>query len=399
VSRRNSIDNMSIDDRLKAFCRYEEVALEGIPTGPLCGSNFAVKDVFDIAGYRTGNGHPRWLETHPPAERTASAVERLLAAGARLVGKTYCDEMTYSINGENVHYGTPVNPRAPGRIPGGSSSGSASAVSGGLVDFALGTDCGGSVRIPASYCGIYGIRTSHGLVPADGVVPLAKSFDTVGWFARTASLMQRVGRVLLPPAKPFVPKRLVIATDAFAALDSEICAALAPAIETLTALITKTDRVNVYTGDSAEWSATFRVLQGAEIHAQHGAWVDRYRPEFGPGIRERFAWTATISSAEVAIALPRREAVARYLNSLLEEDAILCLPTAPGIAPKLNTPPAELEVFRGRAFALLSIAGLARLPQISLPLSTFDGCPLGLSILGPRDSDQGMLDWAAVHFG
>src|ERR1700686_2148474 len=247
---------MSIDDRLNAFCRYEDVALEGIPTGRLLGCSFAVKDVFDLAGYRTGNGHPRWLETHPPAERTASAVERLLAAGAHLVGKTYCDEMTYSINGENVHYGTPVNPRAPGRIPGGSSSGSASAVSGGLVDFALGTDCGGSVRIPASYCGIYGIRTSHGLVPADGVVPLAKSFDTVGWFARTASLMQRVGRVLLPPAKPFLPKRLVIATDAFAALDSEICAALAPAIETLTALITKTDRVNVYTGDSAEWSAT-----------------------------------------------------------------------------------------------------------------------------------------------
>jgi amidase len=297
-----------------------------------------------------------------------------------------------------VHYGTPINPRAPERIPGGSSSGSASAVSGGLVDFALGTDCGGSVRIPASYCGIYGIRTTHGLVPADGVVPLAKSFDTIGWFAQTASLMQRIGSVLLPPAKPFVPKRLLIATDAFAALDSEINAALTPAIETVTAIITKTDRVNVYTGDSAEWPARFRILQGAEIHAQHGAWIDRYRPEFGPGIRDRFAWAATITTAEVAMVLPKREAVARYMDSLLADDAILCLPTAPGVAPRLNTPPAELEVFRGRAFALLSIAGLARLPQISLPLGTFDGCPLGLSIIGPRDSDQGMLDWAAAHF-
>jgi amidase len=156
--------------------------------------------------------------------------------------------------------------------------------------------------------------------------------------------------------------------------------------------------VKVYTGDSAEWREVFRVLQGAQIHEQHGAWIDRYRPDFGPGIRERFAWTATIPVAEVTAAMPRREVVARHMESLLADDAILCLPTAPGIAPRLNTPPAELEIFRGRAFSLLSIAGLARLPQISLPLCTFDGYPLGLSIIGPRGSDQGMLDWAANHF-
>jgi amidase len=389
---------MSISDPLNAFCRYDEIAIEGSATGPLLGCSFGVKDVFDIAGHRTGNGHPRWLETHPPAQRTASAVERLLAAGARMAGKTYCDEMTYSINGENVHYGTPVNPKAPGRIPGGSSSGSASAVSGDLVDFALGTDCGGSVRIPASYCGIYGIRTTHGLVPADGVVPLAASFDTVGWFAPTSSLMRRVGTVLLPSGMPFVPGRLLIAADAFAAIDPAIAAALTPAIDKVAASIAKTTRVEVYTADSAEWRSIFRVLQGAEIRAQHGAWIDRYRPEFGPGIRERFAWTATITAAEVAAAMPGREAVARHMDSLLGDDAILCLPTAPGIAPRINTPPAELEVFRGHAFALLSIAGLARLPQISLPLGTFDGCPLGLSLIGPRGSDQGILDWAADHF-
>lgn len=389
---------MSINDPLNAFCRHVEVAREGSATGPLLGCNFAVKDVFDLAGQRTGNGHPRWLETHPPAQRTASAIERLLAAGARLVGKTHCDEMTYSINGENVHYGTPVNPKAPGRIPGGSSSGSAAAVSGDLVDFALGTDCGGSVRIPASYCGIYGIRTTHGLVPADGVVPLAASFDTVGWFARAASLMRRVGTVLLPAGMPFVPRRLLIAADAFAAIDPAIAAALTPAIDKMAASIAKTTRVKVNTGDSAEWRTIFRILQGAEIRAQHGSWIDRYRPEFGPGIRERFAWTATITAAEVAAAMPGREAVARHVDSLLGDDAILCLPTAPGIAPRLNTPPAELEVFRSHAFALLSIAGLARSPQISFPLGAFDGCPLGLSMIGPRGSDQGMLDWAADHF-
>ena len=147
------------------------------------------------------------FETHAPAARTASAVERLLAAGASMVGKTHTDEMAYSLNGENVHYGTPANPHAPGRIPGGSSSGSAAAVAGGLVDFALGTDCGGSVRLPASYCGIYGIRTTHGSVPADGVVDLAASFDTVGWFARDAKTIQQVGEVLLPPASPCATDR------------------------------------------------------------------------------------------------------------------------------------------------------------------------------------------------
>jgi amidase len=390
---------MSIYDPFNAFCRHLEVDLEGSGAGSLLGCTFGVKDVFDIAGYRTGNGNPVWLETHPPAERTASSVERLLAAGAQMVGKTYSDEMAYSLNGENVHYGTPINPKAPGRIPGGSSSGSAAAVSGGLVDFALGTDCGGSVRLPASYCGIYGIRTTHGLVPADGVVPLAASFDTVGWFAREARLMCRIGDVLLPVAMPFVPKRLLIATDAFAAVDPLIAAALTPGIKRAMAAMAKTTEVNVHSGNLAEWSAIFRVLQGAEISAQHGAWIDRYRPEFGPGIRERFAWTRTIDPAEVAAAKPKREAVAHHMDVLLGNDAMICLPTAPGAAPKLKTPTAELEAFRSRAFALLSIAGLARLPQINLPVGTVDSCPIGLSIIGPRGSDRGLLEWVATNFG
>jgi len=390
---------MTIHDQLNAFCCFDDTTIEGSAHGPLLGCSFAVKDVFDIVGHRTGNGHPRWLETHQPAERTALVVERLLDAGARLIGKTHCDELTYSLNGENVHYGTPVNPRAPGRIPGGSSSGSASAVAGGFVDFALGTDCGGSIRIPASYCGIYGIRPSHGVVPVDGVVPLAKSFDTVGWFTGSASLLQRVASVLLSDLPRFVPKRLLIATDAFATLESNIAATLRPAIETLKALIVKTESVNVYPWDSIDLVKTFRILQGAEIHAQHRAWIDQYRPEFGPGIRERLAWTATITAAEVTMALARRLEVAGYFENLLGEDAMLCVPTAPGIAPRLNTAPAELEVFRSRAFALLSIAGLARLPQITLPLCTFDGCPLGLSIIGPRNSDLGMIHWTAAHFG
>ena len=383
-------------DPLNAFCAHTHVSLPGSGKGTLSGLSFAVKDVFDIEGHRTGNGHPLWLTTHPPAARTASSVGRLLDASARLAGKTHTDEMAYSLNGENVHYGTPTNPRARGRIPGGSSSGSAAAVSGGLVDFAIGTDCGGSVRLPASYCGIYGIRTSHGLVAADGVVPLAASFDTVGWFARDAETMRRVGDVLLPPAPAVRFKRLLIAADAFAAIGPDATQALAGGIVAIKARFSDARDVSLYDGDPARWPAVFRLLQGNEIRINHGPWIDAHRPEFGPGIRERFQWTRTIDPAQVEKAAPQREEFARSMDALLGDDALLCLPTAPGIAPRLNTPAPELEAFRARAFALLSIAGLARLPQVSIPAGTLENCPIGLSLIAPRGRDRGLLAWIAA---
>jgi amidase len=389
---------MTLNDPLNAFCRHTHVALAGRRHGSLQGLTMAVKDVFDIAGHRTGNGHPLWLETHPPAVRTAAAVDRLLEAGASLVGKTHTDEMAYSLNGENVHYGTPTNPRAPARIPGGSSSGSAAAVAGGLVDFALGTDCGGSVRLPASYCGVYGIRTSHGLVSTDGVVKLAPSFDTVGWFARDAGLLRRIAEPLLPHASAFAPRRLLIITDAFATAGSAIRDALAQAVSTISQTFGQVQELSVYGDVPANFADSFRILQGGEIVQQHGAWIDRHGPTFGPGIRERFLWIRTIDAEAVASATLVRERVARHMDALLGDDGLLMLPTAPGIAPPLRTPAAELEAFRAQALALLSIAGLARLPQVTLPLGTLEGCPLGLSLLAPRGRDRGLLDWVATHF-
>jgi amidase len=386
---------MNLPDPYNAFCRHTHVELPGAPTGPLRGLSFAVKDVFDIAGQRTGNGNPVWLETHEPAVRTASSVERLLAGGARMVGKTHTDEMAYSLNGENVHYGTPVNPKAPGRIPGGSSSGSAAAVAGGLVEFALGTDCGGSVRLPASFCGIYGIRTTHGLIATDGVIDLAKSFDTVGWFAREPRTMQRVGEVLLPRASDFTPKRLLIAEDAFSFTGADVGAALGGAVTRLKGVFPEHHEVQIYQGDTATWPGVFRVLQGDEIRRRHSAWIDAHNPGFGPGIAERFQWTRTIADADVERMKGKRKEIARRMADLLGDDAVLCLPTAPGIAPKLAAPTKELESFRARAFALLCVAGLASLPQISLPLGTMADCPIGLSLIAPRGADRGLLDWVA----
>jgi amidase len=251
------------------------------------------------------------------------------------------------------------------------------------------------VRLPASYCGIYGIRTSHGLIPIDGVADLAASFDTVGWFARDAKTMARVGAVLLPDGPEFRPRRILIAEDAFAFAGAEIAKALAGAVSRLETALPDHRRIAVYTGEPSAWSGIFRILQGDEIRRRHSAWIDANNPDFGPGIAERFRWTRTIDAAEVARMRPLREDVARHMDALLGDDAVLCLPTAPGIAPKLNTPGAELETFRARAFALLSIAGLARLPQLSLPLGTLADCPLGVSLIAPRGRDRGLLNWVA----
>jgi amidase len=383
------------DNSLGAFCADRPVYLPGASAGILSGLTFAAKDVFAIAGFRTGAGNPDWLRTHGPAKITASAVQRLLDAGATLCGKTQTDELTYSLNGENHHYGTPVNPNAPGRIPGGSSSGSAVATAAGLVDFALGTDTGGSVRLPASNCGIYGFRPTHCRVPNDHVVPLAPSFDTVGWFARDAAMLDRVGRALLPGgATDTPPARLLLATDALGLVSGKVRPALDSAIEAITEALGPAQEVLLYPGETREWMMAFRVLQGAEVWQCHGDWVRETQPDFGPEIRDRFKWAASINPAELPPAQAIRSEVIRYLDDLLDRDGVLCIPTSPSIALPLNSGGEELEQFRSNALALLCVAGLAGLPQVSLPLASFDGCPLGVSLLGPRGSDERLFELA-----
>ena len=386
------------NDPYGAFCRHTHVALDGAPAGPLHGLTFAVKDVYDIAGHRTGNGNPVWLDTHPPAARTASAVERLLAAGATMVGKTQTDELAYSLNGENVHYGTPTNPRAPGRIPGGSSSGSAVAVAGGLVDFALGTDCGGSVRLPASYCGIYGIRTSHGLVPIDGVADLAASFDTVGWFARDAAMMRRVGDVMLPAAPAFAPKRLLIATDAFAFAGDDIAAALTAAVTRLKSASPGSSGGQSLYRRSIRLVGNFPHPAGRRNPPPAQCLDRRLSSDLRSRHRRAFPLDAhhrsRRSRAHAAAARSRGFAHGRASW----RRCVLVPADGAGHRAKAETPAAELEAFRARAFALLSIAGLARLPQLSLPLGAMADCPLGLSLIAPRGRDRGLLAWAAERF-
>ena len=387
------MQNILERDTIGAFCRHTHVEVAGAASGPLAGLTCGIKDLYDIAGHQTGFGSPDWLATHEPAAATAPTVQCLLDAGAHILGKTHTDELAYSLNGENPHYGTPVNVNAPGRIPGGSSSGSAAAVAAGLVDFALGSDTGGSVRAPAAFCGIFGVRPTHGRLSLDGACALAPSFDVAGWFARDAALLERVGRVLLADDKAAPPPgALLFAQDGFALLGDAVAKAFEPVVERVIAVLGKPRNVTVAKEGLPQWFQVFRKLQGAEAWAQHAVWIARAKPRLGPGVRERFEWAATITAGEVAPLQERREEIARRMADLLKDNAVLVLPTVHAIAPLRNTPTAELDEFRGRAMSLLCIAGLARLPQISLPLAKFNGCPQGLSLVAARGNDTMLLD-------
>jgi len=383
------------NDKLGAFCRHTHAEVTGAASGPLAGLTFAAKDIYDIAGAKTGFGNPDWLRTHEPAARSAPAVQMLLDAGASLIGKAQTEEMAWSLTGENAHYGTPVNVRAPGRIPGGSSSGSAAAVAAGLVDFALGSDTGGSVRLPASYCGILGLRPTHGRISLEGVCPLAPSFDTCGWFARDPGVFERVGRVLLCDDAPAEKaRRLLIAQDTFEFADESARAALVPALDKVAAVIGAPLKVTVGDESLTQWMDYFRFPQGAEAWAAHGEWVTRVQPQFGPAIKGRFEWARTVASGDVVRARARREEIARRMDELLAGNAVLALPSAPGIALPRKSPAKVVDELRARALPMLCVSGLARLPQMSLPMAMVDGCPLGLSLIAARGNDTLLLELA-----
>ncbi|MCE2978736.1 MAG: amidase [bacterium] len=380
-------------DTFNCFVRETHAELAGAASGPLAGLTFGAKDIYDVEGHRCTFGSPTWLATHAPAKDTAVAVRQLVAAGATLAGKTQTAELTYSLNGENVHYGSVLNPNAPGRDTGGSSSGSAAATAAGLVDFALGSDTGGSVRLPASFCGVYGMRPSHGRVSLEGACPLGPSFDTAGWFARDAALFEKVGRVLLGDDAPAaVPGRLLLAADAFERAGRTVGDALQGAVAKVESVLGKAEPVTVAAEGLDDWGMNvFRVIQAHEAWQSLGAWITEHKPALGPGIKERFQWASTVDRAMLLGAASKREEVSRRMDRMLAGNAVLVLPASPGIAPKIGAPAAEIDDFRARALAILSIAGLARLPQVSLPMATLDGCPLGLSLVAARGNDTMLL--------
>ncbi|XP_058183278.1 amidase 1-like isoform X2 [Rhododendron vialii] len=352
---------------------------------PLKGLTFAVKDIFDMEGYVTGFGNPDWARTHPAATTTAPAVLAVLSGGATCMGRTVMDEMAYSINGENKHYGTPKNICSPDRLPGGSSSGSAVAVGGMLVDFSL------------------------------------------GWFARDADILNRVGRVLLqlPEVEPVKPTHITIAEDCFQLLSipsQRVTSVLVKSVEKLFGgHILKYVCLGYYVKDNvptlkhfkgerledqeynvaplAALSTAYRLLERSEFKNNHGEWVSTVKPDLGSGISER-VWAAVRSTDEnIDVCHSVKTELHAALTALLGDHGILSIPTVPGLPPKLQTEPSTLETFRFRAFSLLSIAGMSSFCQVSIPLGTYDNLPVSVSLLAKHGSDGLLLNLVETLYG
>lgn len=384
-------------DPVHAFVPYPPAAVPNATHGPLSGLTLAVKDIFDVAGYPTGCGQPTALALSGIKTATAPIVRRFLDAGARFVGKTHTVELAYALNGLNHHFGTPINPAAPERVPGGSSSGSAAAVAARLADIGLGSDTGGSVRGPASYCGLFGIRPTHGRLPLEATMPLAPSFDTPGWFTRDARVFQRVGAAILGGDSASLPgePRLLMATDCFTLVSPKAAPLFDTVLRRLDRMLTPLTEVRAAPDgfDGLYWA--FRYLQGAEAWAAHGAFIEQYRPALGPAIAERFYGGKAVTKAQVKESKAVREAFARHFSTLLGSDGVLVLPTLPDIAPRLDASEDELETSRAQSLRLLCLSGLSGFPQISIPALTRDGAPIGLSIIGPPGTDQALVGMAA----
>lgn len=383
------------DDTVGAFCPGPRTRLAAVAGGELNGKTFGVKDLYDLAGEVTGGGNPDWARTHPPAAAHAVAVQLLLEAGADVAGRTKTVELAYGLTGENVWQGTPINPAAPDRFPGGSSCGSAAATAAGLCDFALGSDTGGSVRIPASYCGLFGIRPSWGAVNAVGCMVLAPSFDTVGWFARDAALLARVGSVLLPPGGEAPLGPLLKLEEAWMNADPAVASALTPALERLEALIGRATTVHVAPEGLQAFHQVFLGASAPEAWASHGGWISSVNPKFGPGVGERFQAARAIAPARVAQARATRATLRARLWGLLGGGAVLVFPTSPEPAPKLTAPREDQQRVRERTLNVTAIAGVAGLPEVTLPAAKVDNAPVGLSLVAAHGRDRALLALAA----
>ncbi|HWB48018.1 MAG TPA: amidase [Stellaceae bacterium] len=379
-------------DDFGAFVPGERFRIEGAPGGPLAGLSFAAKDLFDVAGHVTGGGNPDWPRGRPVPARHAWAVQRLLDAGATLIGKTITDEVSLGILGENPFDGTARNPRAPGRVPGGSSSGSAVAVAAGLCDTALGTDTGGSVRVPASFCGLYGIRPTHGRLDLTGMMSQAPSSDTTGWFARDAETFARVSAVMLGDAIPQeLPARVVVATDAFAVADPAAAGALQPLVERLGKLIGDVAQEVMAPQGLVAWANAQRTLQPSEAWETFKDWIDRVNPRMQFSVARNLTAAASITGAERARAGSVRDMARARMRKLLPPGTILCLPTTPFPAPLCGQKLSVLDPLRERITRLCCHGGLTGVPQVSIPGCTVDGLPVGLSILGAPGADATLV--------
>jgi len=376
-------------------------------SGPLAGRTVAVKDLFAVAGHAVGAGVPAWLAEQPVETASAPAVELLLAAGASVAGLAQTDEFAYSVAGRNGSWGTPPNGAVPGALPGGSSSGPASAVALGQADVGLGTDTGGSVRVPASYQGLWGLRTSHGAVPREGLLPLAPSFDTVGWLTRDPATLRAAAEASLgaAPAGPAGRGRsgasgpsVVVDPRVLAAVEPDVATAFTGVVDALVDDGRLPGLAAVAVGDLDTLFELFRVVQAAEAWRSHGRWIEAHPGVLSADVAARFAVGASVDAEQEQEARVGLAEARRALDAVLG-DAVLVLPSASSAAPRLEASAEEVDRVRGATLRLTCLAGVTGRPAVSAPLLRVAGGPVGLCLVGPRGSDLALVDLAASLVG
>ncbi|MEW2573501.1 amidase [Streptomyces sp. NPDC047070] len=370
--------------------------------GPLDGYGLAVKDLFDVAGHPVGAGVPAWLAEQRPRTHTAPAVAALLEAGAHAVGIARTDEFAYSLAGTNAHYGTPPNPAAPGSVSGGSTSGPAAAVALGQADVGLGTDTAGSIRVPASYQGLVGLRTTHGAISTAGVLPLAPSFDTVGWLTRDVRTSALVAEALLGQPEQAgddaVAVRRTVRLPVLEELAStEVRNAFAATVEALCEAgeLPPPEPDDLQLPVLERWFTAFRTVQAWEAWQAHGAWITAHPGALGADVGGRFAQAADVTGRQAEQA---REVVAEAREQLRARltGTVLVVPSASGPAPGRTATGERIEAERAATLRMTCLAGLAGAPALSLPLlRPADGRPVGVCLLGAPGTDHALLALAA----
>ncbi|WP_130177393.1 AtzH-like domain-containing protein [Cryobacterium sp. SO1] len=381
----------------------------------LAGETVAVKDLYDLAGFTVGAGNPAYLREATPAGQTAAAVAALLGAGASVQGIAQTDEFAYSIAGDNEHYGTPPNVRVPGALPGGSSSGPAAAVALGQASIGLATDTAGSIRVPASYQGLWGLRSTHGAVDRTGLLPLAPSFDTVGWLTRTPDVLRAAAAASLDPALQITaqqvtaqqgrgqqgralqnatPARFAVSGALIFAADDDVQAAFVAGLDRLTdaGLLPPPDLVDL--GDLAELLRIFRIVQAAEAWRANGDWVAAHPGALGAAVASRFETASRSDPAAEAEARAALATARARLDTVLD-GRILLLPSASSTAPSRQTSAAAIDVTRTATLTMTSLAGIGGYPALSVPLFEAQGKPVGLCLVGPRHTDLALIEIGA----
>lgn len=383
-----------------AFMPYRETKVESALSGPLAGLTFTVKDMFDVKGYPTSAGSPTMLAISGIKNETAPAVKALLNAGAVFAGKVVTDELAFSVIGDNIHFGSPINGAAPDRYAGGSSSGSASSVSCGLCDFSLGTDSGGSVRGPASQCGLFGIRPSFGRISLEGCAGLCPPYDTAGILAKDFDVFEKSTRVLIgnDPIETKNTTQILIPDDIYELFGEKVISEIDSAIFVAEQLWGKAEHVKAAPFNLSLILKAYQKLQGREVWKHYGNFIEKYHPSFGPGVKERFEFSHKMSLLDLSEEETIAQQTVAYLNELLAGGKILLLPTLPGCGLKKSASLAEMNAFRNKMSASFCLGGLAGLPWITLPLAQFDNAPMGVSMVSSFNHDAWLLTQSKVLF-